>query len=664
MEEALASTTMTTTSAPVTTTTSTTATQPSTTTNRYKPLLRALGILTSILTTKSLPMLKTSNTTTTTTSSTHAGFLSHRSLVATTTPVAATSSTALTPMPLRNPNSHLDDHPVPAARVISEFSSNGNHIRSFLNNFLTTHNRINNRSNYNSKRMFHSEAISSSGVRANATTKAMAMSILRALWDDYSHANQTKGNGPKYVPIALTAPSSSASTAKSIIIESSKNKILPYPPSNLITIHNFHPSVDELRPVKVPATQHLFHPSDYDNWDEINQSSSQQQEQEEDSLSEEIMSKLPLSIKRTPMISSTVTVRPMKVKNQVQPLRVNVISSQEEKDNGIIQVTGSQVGNYNAANDEEQNSVSVDAPSNKPKKQKNQKRKKTIKNKPKKTPSSTTSSMIVVAEEEYGLDDDPVDPDLETQQPEIDQESAITQTDNNAQEETAEQHLLYEAEDEEGQEQDQEEIVKSEYCPRSNKFSANRDDRCVRKGVKNKKRPKQKFDVEDLENEKAHDDDPDVSRHGVKIKPPKIPKIKVPKIKVPKIKPPKTKLSLKHMPTMMAVMKTFFTGVSMATMYNPFNFGLWSVVLHPVTMLLIGLGGVVMYCFPWTSVALLTSRKHSGNTIEVHRYGRRAGSRPGRIVRYDSPPARSDWLEDHAGWILGVINNYTFQTEL
>lgn len=216
------------------------------------------------------------------------------------------------------------------------------------------------------------------------------------------------------------------------------------------------------------------------------------------------------------------------------------------------------------------------------------------------------------------------------------------------------------------------ETVKAEYCPRSNKFSADRDDRCIRRFVQNKKRPKKKFhndDWDDLDTILDDDDDKPsdpLSRHGVKVKPPKIkvPKIKVPKIKVPKVKPPKIHSVMKHVPTMMAIMQTFMTGVRMAAMYNPMNVGLWSVVLHPVTMLLVGLGGVVMYCFPWTTVAMLTSRKHSGSTIEVHRYGRRIAARPGTVVRYESSPARSDWLEDQAGWILGVINNYTFQTEL
>lgn len=673
-----ATTTTTTTTVPAepstsrkTTTTTTEVPVRTTTTNRYKLYLRAMGVLKGLLRPpNTLPLL---NSSTTIATATHAGFFSHPSVVATSTPATASPSTAITSRP-RSPYGPLDD--VPAT---GRASSNRDQLRSLLNNYLT-HNQINkNRSHYNSKRMFHSDAISSSS--ANATTKSLAMGILRALWDDYSQ------NSTKYVPIALTAPST-LSTAKSIVIESTKNKVLPYPPSNLITIHNFHSSADELRPAKKPSTQHLFHPSDYDNWDEINQSaaslssSSQQQEDGDNSIgqSEEFMSQLPISIKRTPLVTSTVSVRPSQ--NPVQPLRVQIITAH---DNGIVHGGGGDSGDHmgNHAADglsADQNSVGEteedESLRNKPKKQKNKTRKKTIKNKSKKSPvtststsATTTSSMIVVAEEEYGVqedvlddDDDPVDPDLETQQPEMveDAEEVIKDSDNvNGLGDEAENGAM-----EEGLDEDQ---MVGEYCPRGNKFSA--DDRCIRKTVSNKKRPKKKFHTDDdLEMEKAQDEETDpLSRHGVKLKPPKVPKIKVPKIKVPKIKVPKIKpthLALKHMPTMMAMMKTFFTGVSMATMYNPFNFGLWSVVLHPVTMLLIGLGGVLMYCFPWTSVAMLTSRKHSGSTIEVHRFGRKSGQRPGSIIRYASSPQRSDWLEDQAGWILGVINSYTFQTDL
>lgn len=595
-------------------------------------------------------------------------------------------------MPLRKPNSTPDvDVPVVSGRITGRASTAaGDRLQSLLRQLLTpttstntsTHNRNNNRSNYNSKRMFHSDTTNSQSSRSNATTKALAIGILRALWDDYSQNNSHSST--KYVPIALTAPSS-PSTAKAIVIEKTKNKILPYPPSNLITIHNFHPSVDELRPSQKVPTQHLFNPSDYDNWDEIKNP----EENDGGSMgqSEEIMSQLPISIKRTPMVTSTVTVRPQKV----QPLRVQVItSSGQTLDNGG--------GHDSHVGMEDSNGVNEDGQQHtKPKTKKNKTRKKTIKNKSKKTAvtsttTSTASSMIVVAEEEYGqqeADDDPVDPDLETQLTYVDEESDIKQTnDGEGQEEETEDgqdHQPYLGDVEEDQVKEVEEDVadrdhhqsetfNQDNCPRGNKFSADRDDnRCVRR-PSTKKRPKQKFHDDILEDflgadSETETDDP-LLRHGVKVKPPKVPKIKVPKIKVPKIKvpkvkPPKVKLSLKDMPTMMAMMKTFFTGVSVATMYNPFNFGLWSVVLHPVTMLLIGLGGVFMYCFPWTSVAMLTSRQNSGNTIEVHRFGRRIGSRPGsRTVRVVNPSTRSDWLEDHAAWILGVINNYTFQTDL
>lgn len=673
--------------------TTTEAPLPTTTTNRYKLYLRALGLLNRLLTTKSLPLLNTSNTTSTiasTSASTHAGFFSHPSVVATTaTPATSSSYTAITSQPRSHSGQQGGSVPERLESLLSVArASNGDHLRSFLNNFFT-HNRINNRSNYNSKRMLHSDVISSSssrrsGDRGNATHQAMAIGILRALWDDFSHNNSTdSGAGTKYVPIALTAPASSGlSTAKAIVIESSKNKILPYPPSNLITIHNFHPSVDELRPTRRP-TQHLFHPTDYDNWDEINQSASHEDGSDNSiSHSQEIMSQLPISITRTPAAhSSKVTVRPLKVKNQVQPLRVQIVTSHDvqEEDNDVLGSNQEQhVGNYEADNQNSASQLEEEAlpstGSNKPQKKKTNKtnkvRKKTIKNKTKKSPVSpttsttTTSSMIVVAEEEYGvqdpedvLDDEPVDPDLETHQPEIDRETAVKE------EEQHQQQM------EEGPSRDQViETVHSEYCPRSNKFSADRDDRCIRRMVQHKKRPKKKFHTDDWDDlEASFDDDNDddhtvdpLSRHGEKIKPPKI---KVPKIKVPKVKPPKVHLSMKDMPTMMAMMKTFMTGVSMATMYNPMNFGLWSVVLHPVTMMVMGLGGLLMYCFPWTTVAMLTSRKYSGDTIEVHRYGRRIGS-PKKIVRYESSPARPEWLEDQAGWILGVINNYTFQTDL
>lgn len=667
--------------------TTTEAPLPTTTTNRYKLYLRAMGVLNRLLTTKSLPLLNNSNTTLATTAYTHAGFFSHPSVVATTaTPAISSFSTAITSQPRQSQTrAAAPEGPL----LATGRASNGDYLRAFLNNFLT-HNRINNRSNYNSKRMLHSDVITdSTRSGGNSTTHAMAIGILRALWDDYSQNNTVGGGGEstKYVPIALTAPATSPlSTAKTIVIESSKNKILPYPPSNLITIHNFHPSVDELRPTKRPS-QHLFHPTDYDNWDEINQSS--QQEDSDNSIagqSQEIMSQLPISIKRTPAAhSSTITVRPLKVKSQVQPLRVQVVTA--FNDDHRDEDNSPHVGNND---NETQNSVSEieEAPttetgSNKPQKKRNKNKKKTIKNKSKKSPSTTTtSSMIVVAEEEYGAegvdddDDDPVDPDLETQQPEIDLETSIKDTDveeNHQQQQNHGEEVMGD-----GLERDQViETVKAEYCPWSNKFSADRDDRCIRRFVQNKKRPKKKFhndDWDDLDSILDDDDDKPsdpLSRHGVKVKPPKIkvpkikvPKIKVPKIKVPKVKPPKIHSVMKHVPTMMAIMQTFMTGVRMAAMYNPMNVGLWSVVLHPVTMLLIGLGGVVMYCFPWTTVAMLTSRKHSGSTIEIHRYGRRIGARPGTVVRYESSPARSDWLEDQAVWILGVINNYTFQTEL
>lgn len=524
-------------------------------------------------------------------------------------------------------------------------------------------------------------------------TKAVAIGILRSLWDDFSYRgyrnNNTTTSQTKYVPIALTAPSSGFSTVKSIIIESPKNKNLPYPPSNLITIHNFHPSVDELRPATkgqgpTHQQQHLFQNSDYDNWDDQKEEGSSSSS---NSIinSEEIMSQLPISIKRAPIVTATVTVRPMRFKNKMPPLRVQIISSSEDlnssSDNDddereeeiiIAQATSHDQTNYAEDHRVGQNSVtsSLNESNKNPERPKNKTRKKIIKNKLKKSPvSSTTSSTIIVAEEEYGAapeggdepplleatedNDDPVDPDLETQQ----QQQQIEESNKNT-----------EDEGENGEGQDQDSIpasystssVKSE-CPRNNKFSANnRDDRCRRS--QNKKRPKQKFDFDHWENMMNDEDDDDgppaegLSRHKVKIPKIKVPKIKVPKIKVPKIKPPKVKLSHKDIPTMMAMMKTFMDGVGMATMFNPMNFGLWTVVLHPVTMFLIGMTGVIMYCFPWTSVAMLTSRKHSGNTIDVKRIGR---SRSG-IIEEPSP----DWLEDRGNWILGVINNYTFRADL
>lgn len=524
-------------------------------------------------------------------------------------------------------------------------------------------------------------------------TKAIAIGILRSLWDDFSYRgyqnnnnnNTTTSGQTKYVPIALTAPSSSFSTAKSIIIESPKNKNLPYPPSNLITIHNFHPSVDELRPAtKGPSHQHLFQNSDYDNWDDQKEEGSSNNAI---SNSEEIMSQLPISIKRAPIVTATVTVRPMRFKNKMPPLRVQIISSHEDlnsssdnnnidddRENEIIvgQATSHDHHQTNYAEDDRVGPNSVTSlnesgnndSTSKPERPKNKTRKKIIKNKLKKSPvsSTTTSSTIIVAEEEYGAaeeedeplasedDDDPVDPDLETPQQQIEEGNKNP-----------------EDEGENGVGQDQDSIpsstssVKSE-CPRNNKFSANhRDERCRRS--QNKKRPKQKFEFDNWENLMNDSDDDDLpaalSRHKMKVPKIKVPKIKVPKIKVPKVKPPKVKLSLKDMPTMMAMMKTFMDGVGMATMFNPMNFGLWTVVLHPVTMFLIGMTGVIMYCFPWTSVAMLTSRKHSGNTIEVNRNGR---SRSGIIQDHLSP--NPDWLEDRGNWILGVINNYTFRMEL
>lgn len=652
-----------TTKAPTTTTTttarSTTTEVPArtTTTSRYKLYLRAMNALNQLLTKPNpLHLLKKSvNISAENYASTHAGFLSRSSVIAPTTPANLSPSTAITSRP-KSPPTRVD-----AISGERRALGNSNHIQALLSRLLTN-TPINNRWAYNSKRMFQSDTHPNSQ-RINSTSRDMAIGILRALWNDL--ANNGSEHRTKYVPIALTAPSTASSTAKSIIFGNTKNRIVSHTPTNLITIHNFNSSPTELGPDNTSNQDHLFHPSDYDHWDEI----SQPTKDTEDNYignSEEIAAHLPISIKRTPSVTSTITVRPKKVKNPISVTHVNDIYG------------AGQLNSYEDQVGEIKHDLIIDKGSYKPKKKNIKQRKKVIKNKSKKQPVTTPtgSLMVIVTEEEYGThdqeednDDDPVDPDPEPQQTYItDQDTTvITETaivDDQQQQQLEEEQPLSDNNGDEGLFPDETtEAVKTEsYCPRGNKFSADQAERCSRQ---NKKRPKKKFHYD---GEIQEDSDLN-SRHDVKIKPPKVPKIKVPKIKVPKVKVPKVKVPKVKVPDisfkdMQAMMKTFFTGVSVATMYNPFNFGLWSVVLHPVTMLLVGLGGVLMYCFPWTSVAMLTSRKNPGRTIEVHRLGRRINSRPGAFVKYESQPVGSDWLEDQALWILGVINNYTFQTNL
>lgn len=496
------------------------------------------------------------------------------------------------------------------------------------------------------------------------STKAMAMGILRALWNDFA---QNNGSAQRYVevPLADTRGKSPA-----------KHNVVPYPPSNLLTIHNYHPMIDHL-----PADDNRIDFGDQDSAAAKPQIHKIYSHWTDGPNSKEVVSKLPFIVKQPSSAAlppaKVVSVRPLRVRNDLQNETEDSSSSDQKEHEPAVDRPNS---------DKKKTIVKAPQPKRKTKEPIPNKKNEVIVKK-KKTTSPPTGSTATADDHHnhHGRPSSVDDPDLQSDANELLEYSDTADgEDGGAGLDLGEEDYKYD------HVKETEEVNSPKDCLLHNGSSAadgqstSTRRECDDRVSTNPKRPKTKFTDDFFDFGFGDDEGPaqkvhkevssSVTRDHVKLKPVKIhvPKVKPPKIKVPKIKVPKTKVKLKDIPSMMAIMKTFFHGVSMATMYNPFNFGLWTVVLHPVTMLLIGVGGFLMYIFPWTSVALLTSRKNDDNAIVVHRFGFADRSRRGKFNSFPhgghaviGPPVRSsDWLEGQADWILNLINQYSFNMEL
>lgn len=618
-----------------------------------------------------------------------------------------------------NNDSNHSSSSLPPSSSSSLPSASAKLLKSFYN-FVANY-QINRR-NYNSKRM--NTLLVSTNPRSNST-KAMAMGILRALWNDFTHQNAT------YVEVPLSKqPSELTTTDKVINIESTKNKILPYPPANLLTIHNYHPSAAldsepfPLKPFTTTTSKPKIHKI-YSHW------TGDQNSHYSSKYSIPIKKK----VTKTPPASLLVSVRPINVQSSIGNSLPNVTSiatsvayptrfTKLENENTPLKLSqvhisegqlstkktrkpvvqkpselhhqqtlngnnnGLYIGGSNEINDHQRPNFS-NTIGDKKKKQSN----KNIKKKQPPPPPVPTSSLQL-------LNDDPVDPDPEEYNNNYSGDSEFLEVEDDydvkEEEELGEENVTNEEED------DKNGVTKSD-CPRihinlNTTMDGIVDELNPQKNSKKgcgdidlsisnnfKKKPKKKFDedVSAMFDQFTGDnffpdlDKSPFSRDPIRLKKPLkvniIRPLKLNKLK----KPSKPKLKLKDLPGLIAIVKTFMKGMSLATMFNPLNFGLWSVMLHPVTMALIGIGGVLMYIFPWTSTALLMSRNNNANTVIVHRY-RRPMSSPWNRREFEDRVRRtgrtqggyvinnrsSDWLEMQADWILNVINYYSFNVDI
>lgn len=68
------------------------------------------------------------------------------------------------------------------------------------------------------------------------------------------------------------------------------------------------------------------------------------------------------------------------------------------------------------------------------------------------------------------------------------------------------------------------------------------------------------------------------------------------------------------------VMETFLKGMAYLAMFNPFNFGLWSIIFSPVMAFMVGGTAIAMYLFPWATPGVLFARKNKAPaTIVIHK---------------------------------------------